>query len=65
MVECYVTVPIRFLDIQWGKEGMKSILYNLELDATAACTKILIEETKGIGLRALKGSMEDCFLFNS
>ena len=29
--------------------------YHLELGATAACTKILIEETKGLGKRALKG----------
>ena len=30
-----------------------------------ACTKRLMEETKGMGQRALKGSTRDCLLFNS
>ena len=42
---------------------MKSSRYHLELGATSACTKRLVEETKGLGQRALKGSMRDFFLF--
>ena len=43
---------------------MKSSRYHLELGATTACTNILMEETKGLGQRYLKGSMRDCFLFS-
>ena len=35
------------------------------LGATAAFTKILIEEMKELGQRSLKGSTRDCFLFES
>ena len=56
MVACSVTGVITFLEIQQGKEGVKSIRYHLELGATAACTKILMEEKKGLGQRALKVS---------
>ena len=34
----------------------------MELGAMVACTKILMEETKGLGQRALEGSTRDCFL---
>ena len=44
---------------------MKSSRYNLDLGATDACTKILMEETKGLVQRTLKVSMEDYFLFIS
>ena len=44
---------------------MKSIRNHLELGATAACTKILAEETKGVIQRYFKWSERDCFLFNS
>ena len=37
----------------------------MELGATAACTKILMEETKGLGNRSLKGSTRDFSLFDS
>ena len=37
----------------------------MELGATAACTKILMEETKGMGQRSVKGSTRYCFLFES
>ena len=30
-----------------------------------ACTKRLMEETKGLGKMVLKGSTRDCFLFGS
>ena len=60
-VSCFVTWALIFLEIHRGKERMKSIWYHLELGATAACTKILMEETKGLGQRALKGSTRDFF----
>ena len=41
------------------------IQYHFELGATAACTKRLMEDTKGMGQRSVKGSTRDCFLFNS
>ena len=44
---------------------MKSSRYHLELVSTAACIKRLIEETKGLGERALKGSTSYCLLFDS
>ena len=63
IVSCSVTGYIIFLEIRrWGY-GIKSIWYHLELGTTAACTKRLIEETKGLGMRALKGSTRDYFLF--
>ena len=64
-VDCSVTGYLVLLDIQQGKGGTKSSWYHLELVATAACTKILMEETKGMGQRALKRSTCDCFLFYS
>ena len=44
---------------------MKSIRYHLELGAIAACNKRLMEETKRLGQRAMKGSTMACFLFGS
>ena len=44
---------------------MKLTWYHLELGDTAACTKRLTEETKGMGQRTLKGSTRDCLLFDS
>ena len=64
-VVCYVTGSLIFIEIQRGKEGMKLIRYHLELGATAVYTKRLMEETKGMGQRALKRSTRDYFLFYS
>ena len=44
---------------------MKSSRYHLELGATSACTKILMDNTNGLGQRALKGSTKDYFLVES
>ena len=44
---------------------MYSSRYHLELGATAACVKRLMEETKGMGQRSLKGSTKYCFMFDS
>ena len=65
MVECYITGALVFLEIQQWDEGMKSSQYHLELCATDACTKRLMEYTKGLGQRALKDSTIYFFLFNS
>ena len=37
----------------------------MEIGALAACTKRVMEATKGLGQRGLKGSMKDCFIFGS
>ena len=44
---------------------MKSSCYNLLFGTTAACTKILMEETNGLGQRYFKGSTRGRFLFDS
>ena len=43
-----VTGDLLFIEVQRGKEGMKDICYQQELGANAACTKRMMEETKGI-----------------
>ena len=64
-VACYVTGSPIFLEIHRGKGGMKSSRYHLKLGAKATCTNRLMEEMKGLGQMALKGSTRDCFLFDS
>ena len=44
---------------------MKNSRYQKEIGATAACTKRMMEETKGIGQKYKKGGAKDCFLFDS
>ena len=44
---------------------MKHRKYHKELGETAACTKIIMESTKGIGKKSIKGGTKDCFLFES
>ena len=44
---------------------MNSTPYHLELSATSVCTKILMEDTKGMGQRSLRESTRDFFLFDS
>ena len=44
---------------------MKDSRYQKELGSTAACTKRMMEETKGIGQNSKKGGPNDCFLFDS
>ena len=60
-----VTGSLIFLEIQQVGEGMKLIRYHLELGAIAACTDRLMEDTKGMGQRVLKGSTRYFFLFRS
>ena len=54
-VACSVTGALLFIEVQRGKEGMKESCYQKELGATAACTKRMMEETKGIGQKSKKG----------
>ena len=64
-VACSVTGDLLFIEVQRGKEGMKDSRYQKDLGATVACTKRMMEETKGIGQKSKKGGPEDCFLFDS
>ena len=44
---------------------MKHSKYQKDLGATAACNERMTEATKGIGQKYRKGTMKDCFLFDS
>ena len=44
---------------------MNNIKYQNELGSTAACTKRMMEATKGICKKYIKGGKKDCFLFDS
>ena len=44
---------------------MKHSNFHQELVATAACTKRMMEATKGIGQKYIKGGTKDCFIFDS
>ena len=64
-VACAVTGPLLFIEVQRGKEGINHINYQKELGATTACTKIMMEGTKGIGNNNIKRVTKDCFIFDS
>ena len=51
--------------MQRGGEGTKDSPYQQELGATAACTKRVMEETKGIGQKSKKGGPKYFLLFDS
>ena len=63
-VDCSVTGALLFKEVQRGKEGMKDRRYQQELGATVACTKWMMESTKGIGQKYKKGGLKNCFLFD-
>ena len=65
IVACSVTGELLFVEVHRGKEGMNHSKYQKELGATAACTKIMTEETKGIGQKSIKGGTNDCLLFDN
>ena len=44
---------------------MKDSRYQKEFGDTAACTKWMMEETKGIGQKSILGGPKDYFLFDS
>ena len=64
-VACSITRYLLFIEVHRGKEVMKHIKYQKELGATAACTKRMMEATKGIGQKSIKEGTKDCFLFES
>ena len=63
-VTCSVKEYFLFIEVQRVKEDMKHRKYYQELGATAACTKRIMEATKGIGQNYRKGATMDCFLFD-
>ena len=64
-VDCSVTGALLFIEVKRGKEGMKDSRYQQNIGATAACTKWMMEATKGVGQKSIKGGPKDCFLFGS
>ena len=58
-VSCYVTGVLLLIEVYRGKEGMNHSKYQQGLGATAACTKIIMEATKGIGQKSIKGGTKD------
>ena len=56
---CSITGAFLFIDIQRWKDSMNKIKYPLQLGLTAVCTKMIMEATKGIGQRDIKGDTED------
>ena len=62
---CCVTGALLFIEFQIGTEGMKHSKYQKELGATVTCTKRIMEATKVIGQKSIKGGTKDCFLFDS
>ena len=64
-VACSVAGALLLIKVQRGKEGMKDSRYQKDLGATAACTKRMMEETKGIDQKSKKGGPKGCFIFDS
>ena len=62
-VDCYVTGSLIFLENQLGEEGMELIRFHFNLEAMAVCNNRLMEDTKELGEKSLKGSTSYCFLF--
>ena len=60
-----VTGALLFIEVHRGKQGSKNSKYQKDLGATAACTKQMMEATKGIGQKSIKWGTNDCFLFDS
>ena len=58
-------MELLFIEVKRGKEGMKHSNHHKDIEATAACTKRMMEATKGIGQRYRKGATKDCFIFYS
>ena len=58
---CSITGALLFIEVQRGKKGMKDSRYQQELRATSACTKRMMEETKGICQKSKKGGGKGLF----
>ena len=46
------------IKIQRGKEGMNHSKHHKELGATTACNKRMMEATKGVGQKSIKGGQK-------
>ena len=54
-----------FIDTQRGEEVINNRKYHIQIGPTIACTKIILESTKGVIQKYVKGSTKYCFLFES
>ena len=64
-VACSFTGAFLFIGVHRGNLGMKHSKYQQQLGSTVACTKRMMELTKGIDQRYIKGYTKYCFLFDS
>ena len=64
-VACSVTGALMLIEVQRRKEGMNQRNYQKYFGATSACTKRMMEATKRIGQKSIKGGTKDYFLFDS
>ena len=60
-----VTGAFLFIEFQRGKEVMNHSKYQTDFGATAFCTNRMMEATKRIGQKSIKGETKNCFLFDS
>ena len=58
---CSIKGALLFIEVNRGKEGMKDSSYQQKLGATAVCTKRMMEATKEIGQKYIKGGNEGLF----
>ena len=58
-IACYFTGDLIFIEIQREKEGTNNSKYHLQLRAKVSCTKIILEVTKGIVQRDMRGDNRD------
>ena len=64
-VACSVTGAFLFIEVHRGKSGVNHSKFQKDIGATAACTNRMMEATKWIGQKSIKGETKDCFLFDS
>ena len=62
-VSGYFTGSLLLIDTQRGEEVIKNRNYHLQIGSTISCTKIILEATKGIIQKDVKGTTKYCFLF--
>ena len=62
---CYVTGALLFIEVKIRKEWIKYSHYQHDMGSTAACTKRMMEATKGVGKKSIKGVTKYCLLFDS
>ena len=62
---CSVTGDLIIIEIQIRTEGKNKSKYHMEIGSTSSCMKSIMEDTKRLGQRDVKGDMKDCFIFGS